>query len=264
MKEKRLADKEDRVKELTYRLEEKEKEVDSLEIKLREGHLMLSKASKAQGRNVADTLKILEQEKTIEELKVSEFKLKEELDQKTREVEGLRVRISGGSPFLKNSTAKSNQEFTINRRSSMIELAPFDWDMGTPFAYAFKVEGFKAKMNLDGERYQLTSKDSLPGRSSINFVFHKYGGNTFMGVGILTADRKEERWSGDHEDSVSLLSSPSTKNGIVRVDGEKKSEFTENFFIPEGGELSMEVDLKKLSIGFRNYTVGVKWNFALP
>ena len=60
------------------------------------------------------------------------------------------------------------------------------------------------------------------------------------------------------------MSSPSTKNGIVRVNGIKTSEFSENFFVPEGCELGMEVDLKKLVIRYRNYTLDMSWNFTLP
>ena len=46
-----------------------------------------------------------------------------------------------------------------------------------------------------------------------------------MGVGIITENRKEEEWSGDHSECACLMSSPATRKGIVKINGKKASEY---------------------------------------
>ena len=100
-------------------------------------------------------------------------------------------------------------------------------------------------------------------RSLTVFRINRYGGTTSLGVGIITEDRKEERWSGDQEDSIAFLTYPNNKKGIIRVNGEAKTEYISSCFLPEGTELQMEVDKARMSIGFK-VEGGKTMSFPLP
>lgn len=187
------------------------------------------------------------------------------IKQKTNEVEKLLERISNlNKDEGANLTHLSIKDLEHSlHKSNSIAYSPFEWDQNTPFAYAFKFDDMTATLMNGGERYQVVNKYPLSARSLTSFRVDSYGGTTSMGFGIITEDRKKERWSGDQEESMGLLACLNTKRGIVRVNGEPKTEYSSDFFVPEGKELGMEVDLNQLTVGFR-VGGGKKMTFSLP
>jgi len=88
-----------------------------------------------------------------------------------------------------------------NRKLNFSKKNNFDWDTTTKYANYFAVKDNIVR-KIYGFSSQITSKDPLSARSTINFRLLKYGGKWSIFFGIITESRKQSRWSGNSYESV--------------------------------------------------------------
>lgn len=142
------------------------------------------------------------------------------------------------------------------------------WDSRSPYINKFEVKGNVAKrISKEAQRYQILV-NALPcqTKTKVSFKVKSYGGKEHgLFFGIINENRYSEKSSeGVYDDTCALYSTPAGNQGNIYMNGNEVAAWNDNWFVPEGGIVDLEVDLSLGYITFTNRATSTVKKIFLP